>query len=294
MGRLVRGHCLDAYNQVVVKAQKTGSDLLLCKAYPESDCDIEIQGVLGPGELPLQKFTCQIERIETLPSSVYRVFLRPPAGKRIDFYAGQYLSVQIPDKEAAFFSIASEPSERILELHIQAMPGWVSAEVIIDWLQQNHSVDISIPYGKACLTEMQLEQVADKTVILIAAGTGFAQMKSIIEMLIHQSMKNDIYLFWGVRQKQDMYLRSLAEHWDETYSTFHFVPVYGDNLDNEWSGHHEQLWQTVVTAGLDLKNSEVFISGSPDTVYAAVDGLVEAGIEARQFHSDVFEYAPRK
>jgi CDP-4-dehydro-6-deoxyglucose reductase len=293
MGRLVRGHCLDAYNQVVVNAQKAGSDLLLCKAYPESDCDIDIIGVLGPGELPLQTISCQIERIETLPSSVFRVFLRPPAGKRIDFYAGQYLSIQIPGKEAAFFSIASAPSERILELHIQAMPGWVSAEGVINWLQQNKSVDISIPYGKACLTEPLLDQLSERPVILMAAGTGFSQMKSIVETLAEQSFDSEIFLFWGVRQKQDMYLRTLAEQWDEQYSHFHFMPVYGDSNDNEWSGHHEQLWKTVATADLDLKNAEVFISGSPDTVYAAVDGLTEAGVATKQFHSDVFEYAPR-
>ena len=249
--------------------------------------------MLGPGELPLQIITCQVESIDELSSSVYRVFLRPPAEKIIRFYAGQYLSIQILDKEPSFFSIASAPSERLIELHIQALPGWTSAEFIVDCLTKNKLVNVELPYGKACLVDDAVAVMGPSPIVLMAAGTGFSQMKSIMETLVSKRCTQEVHLFWGVRQPEDMYLRDLPEQWSSQFEHFSFYPVLGDNPDNEWSGHHDGLWKAVLNASLDITMADFFISGSPDMVYASVQGLTQAGATEKQFHSDVFEYAPK-
>jgi len=60
-GRLLRGICLDSYyDEKIYGNQSDRVELLLCKAVPKSDCDIDINGVLGPGELPLQMMTCRV------------------------------------------------------------------------------------------------------------------------------------------------------------------------------------------------------------------------------------------
>ncbi len=292
-GKMVKGECLDAYNNKKVHAGSVNTDILLCKAFPQSDCDIEIEGVLGPGELPLQTISCQVESIEVLPASVYRVLLRLPAGKSIQYYAGQYLAIQIPGKEPSFFSIASAPGSRLIELHIQALEGWTSAEVVIDWLKQHQSAKVELPHGRACITEEVTSTLAQRTAVLMAAGTGFSQMKSIVEQLINSHHQQPIHLFWGVRQHADMYLRETAEDWERKYANLYFHPVIAEGQDSEWLGHHEELLKAVVDSDIDVKKAEFFISGSPDMVYAAVQGLTTIGATATQFHSDVFEYAPR-
>ncbi len=128
-GTLLSGRCTLPGG---VQVEAVNSELMLCMAMPETDCDIEINGVLGPGEIALKTFACQVEAIESLNHDVYRVVLRPPAGKRVEFHAGQYLSVLMEGREPSFFSIASaptqpgEPSNRNLELHVQAALGVIS------------------------------------------------------------------------------------------------------------------------------------------------------------------------
>lgn len=43
----------------------------------------------------------------------------------------------------------------------------------------------------------------------------------------------------------------------------------------------------------DLSSLHVYASGSPAMVYATLDALVEAGMDAHQMRADVFAYAPR-
>lgn len=290
-GVLLSGRCLIPTGEVVEAVNK---ELMLCKAIPVADCEIEINGVLKPGEIALKTFACQVEAIEELNHDVYRVELRPPAGKRVEFYAGQYLSVLMDGRDPSFFSIASvptqpdEPANRNIELHVQAAEGWESASAVINFIKTHPVVKVQLPYGKACLAEK-----IDQPLLLIAAGTGFAQMQSIIEQALSVNPEQEISLYWGGRQSDDIYLAKKPEEWKQTYKNFSYRTVSGETDDNEWQGHHEQLFNTVLQDGHDLKACQVFSSGSPGMVYATMDALLDNGMPKENFHSDVLEYAPR-
>ena len=194
----------------------------------------------------------------------------------------------LPEADPCYFSIASSPAAETLELHIQATPEWISAQRVVDALKSGRPVALDLPNGRACLAA-----APEKPLLLVAAGTGFAQMKSMVDYLRETGSDQPVHLFWGVRRHEDMYLRSLAHQWEEAWPVFTFVPVVGDDEDNDWSGHHDQLVRTVLASGLDWRNLQVMASGSPTMVYTLMDALVEAGLPEEEFHSDVLEYAPR-
>ena len=196
--------------------------------------------------------------------------------------------MNLPDTDPCYFSIASSPSEELIELHIQATPEWVSAQKVIDALTSGGEVTVELPHGRACLAS-----APDKPLLLVAAGTGFAQMKSLVDYLQNTSYDKPVKFYWGVRRPEDMYLRSLAQQWQEEWPPFTFLPVVGDDEDNEWSGHHDQLVRTVLASGMDWSNVEVHASGSPTMVYTLMDALLEVGLPQEAFLSDVLEYAPR-
>ncbi|WP_250655671.1 2Fe-2S iron-sulfur cluster-binding protein [Alkalimarinus coralli] len=277
-----------------LKVSAVNTELMLCKSVPEADCEIEIDGVLEPGEIALKTFACQVEGIEELNHDVYRVVLRPPAGKRVEFHAGQYLSVLMEGREPSFFSIASAPTlpeesaNRNIELHVQAAEGWESASAVIEYIKNHPVVKVQLPFGKACLTNKP-----DQPLLLVAAGTGFAQMQSIIEHALELNPEQKISLYWGGRQANDLYLLDKPSAWQVSYPNFSFRTVSGDIEDNEWPGHHEQLFKTVLQDNHDLAACQVFASGSPGMVYATMDAFLEQGMPAENFHSDVLEYAPR-
>lgn len=272
-----------------------GSTVLLCRAEARGDLVILVEDLMAAGSHAVESVTATVTELTPLNHDVFQVKLRLPPGRNIRFHAGQYLAIMLPGADPAWFSIASAPQADALELHIQAASDWVTAQGVIDYLRENGRVPLQLPFGKACLA-----QRPDHELVLVAAGTGFSQMKSILDYLaaLEQEPAADdgrqpISLYWGVRRHEDMYLRSLPEQWHEQWSGFRFVPVVSNDEDSEWQGHHDQLARVVLAGGHDWANARVIASGSPVMVYTLMDALVAAGLPPEQFSSDVLEYAPR-
>jgi len=293
-GKLQSGSVITGGQNKAVNTVKDGAtEIMLCRTSPQSSCEIEVERVYGPKELPLKKVACQVESIELSQAHVYQIQLRLPAGKSPEFFPGQYLSINLPARDdPAYFSIASRPGLRSIELHIQADPHLESALEIVQFLQtqheQNSCVSISLPFGEACLHEEP-----SKSLILMAAGKGFAQMKSMIEHLQFIDYRHSISLYWAVRKNEDMYLRMMAQAWEQQYSNFHFKPIIAGIDDRQGVDHHDQMSDAVLEDHPDLANSLVFVSGSPKLVFSAMDALTESGLPEKQFYSDVLAYAKR-
>ena len=283
--RLLAGAAVNTRNQQNIAV---GERLMLCRSRALTDLELEIDAVMAAGANQPRRFQARVADVQSISHDVYRVELQLPRRRELSFHAGQYLSVVLPDTDPCFFSIASSPTDQSIELHIQASPEWVSAQKVIDALTAGGEVTLEMPHGKACLAK-----APDKPLLLVAAGTGFAQMKSLVDYLRTTSYDQPVTLFWGVRRHEDMYLRSLAQRWEQEWPAFKFLPVVGDDEDNDWGGHHDQLVRTVLATGMDWNNVEVHASGSPAMVYTLMDALVDAGLPQAAFFSDVLEYAPR-
>lgn len=282
---LMNGQALNTRNQQPIPV---GQRLMMCRTQALSDLELEIPAVMASGQYQARKFQAKVVGVRSISHDVYRVALELPRRRDIAFHAGQYLSVLLPGADPCYFSIASSPAAEHIELHIQASPDWISAQKVIDALTSGEAVTVELPHGKACLAA-----APEKSLLLVAAGTGFAQMKSLVEYLKETTFDHTIKLFWGVRKHEDMYLRSLAQQWHEGWDAFTFVPVVGDDEDNDWGGHHDQLVRAVLASGADWANTEVHASGSPAMVYTLMDALLAEGLPEGAFFSDVLEYAPR-
>ena len=254
----------------------------------QTDMKLETSALMATVNHPPRQYLAKVVDVRSISHDVFRVELKLPRRREVSFYAGQYLSVNLPDHDPCYFSIASSPSAEHIELHIQASPDWVSAGKVIDALTSGQDVTVQLPNGRACLTA-----APERPLLLVAAGTGFAQMKSLVEFLQETPYHQPLTLFWGARKHEDMYLRSLAQQWQENSDTFTFVPVVGNDEDSDWGGHHEQLVRAVLATGADWQNVEVHASGSPVMVYTLMDALLEQGLPESAFFSDVLEYAPR-
>ncbi|MGF2735450.1 2Fe-2S iron-sulfur cluster-binding protein [Marinobacter sp. DUT-1] len=283
--RVLSGTALNTRNQREISI---GERLMMCRSHALADLELEITAVMAAGNNQPRKVQAKVVDVRSISHDVYRVELEIPRRRELSFHAGQYLSVNLPDTDPCYFSIASSPSEQNIELHIQASPDWVSAQRVIDALTSGQDVTLELPHGRACLAS-----APEKPVLLVAAGTGFAQMKSLVDYLRETNFNHPIKLYWGVRKHEDMYLRTLAQQWERDWPPFTFLPVVGDDEDNDWGGHHDQLVRAVLASGMDWKNVEVHASGSPTMVYTLMDALVAAGLPQEAFFSDVLEYAPR-
>jgi CDP-4-dehydro-6-deoxyglucose reductase len=296
-GNLLSGSVFTGVTKKIINQQFekcVSTEVMLCQTWPKGQSEIEVRHLFGPGELPVKKVKCQVLSVERLKGHIYQVDFQLPAGKQPEFFPGQYLALQLPGKEEAnYFSLACRPGLRVLSLHIQADPHLVSAVDVITHLElcveQGLSANLSLPYGEACLTT-----IPNKPLVLVAAGTGFAQMKSMIEYLFEHQFNFPISLYWGVKKEEDMYLKSLAESWAQEHENFKFMPVFSDIEKIDLKDHHNQLSDAVLAEDNKLLDSMVFVSGSPKLVFSAMDAFMDAGLPENQFFSDVLAYAVRE
>ena len=144
---------------------------------------------------------------------------------------------------------------------------------------------LQLPFGDAHLAELP-----DGPLVLIAAGTGMSQMHSLIEHCRAAGFAHPVHLYWGVRRPEDFYRLPHWTEWEGLPNLF-LHRVVSDLCG--WEGRCGLLHEAVREDFADLSSLHVYASGSPAMVYATLDALVEAGMDAHQMRADVFAYAPR-
>ena len=262
-----------------------GEEIFTCVAEPLEDCALHWEGILAPGQLPVRKLACQVVECSPIGGDVWRGRLRTPAGKPLRYHPGQYLLLERDGAEPAAFSIASAPSEeRMLELHILTRDPVTQA--VIDYLQQHKVARIQAPFGEACLSELP-----DQPLVLIAAGTGLAQMQSIVEQCLQQGFAHAIHLYWGVRHSDDLYEAPHWQRWQQAPNLY-LHRVISDQPD--WPERQGMLHQAVCEDIADLADYRFIVSGSPAMVYGTLDALVASGMPEDHMLADAFAYAPRQ
>lgn len=262
----------------------THGEIHTCVAEPLEDCELLWDGVLLPGQLPVRHLACQVNECVEVGGDVWRVRLRAPAGKPPRYHAGQYLLLERAEGEKSAFSLASAPHcGRDLELHVLAREA--GSRSLIDQLKRDGMAHIDLPLGDTHLAELP-----EGPLVLIAAGTGMAQMHALIEHCRAAGFKYPVHLYWGARRPEDFYQLEHWEAWKQVPNLF-LHKVVSDLC--AWEGRCGLLHQAVREDIADLSTVHVYASGSPAMVYATLDALVEAGMDAHQMRADVFAYAPR-
>jgi CDP-4-dehydro-6-deoxyglucose reductase, E3 len=239
----------------------------------------------------MKRLNCAIKSIDYYNSDTRRIFLEVPENSEIEFKAGQYLEMVLPDKKYPF-SIASSPDVKgSIELHVRPTPNSEDSVAIENLLDSGVShIEIEFPKGD-CFVEQQPEN----PFILIAASTGVTQMKCIMEFLIPREIKQPVYLYWGVLTDKDLYLHDLFSDWASVHTNFHYTPVISEpDTSPDWTGRTGLVGNAVLEDMSDLSNVTVLISGGPAMVYGTLDSFVERGMPEESMISDIFSYAPRQ
>lgn len=114
---------------------------------------------------------CKVQSIEPLACNTYKIILNPETA--LAFKAGQYLMVEMGEKDKRPFSIASSPCRHNgeLELHIGAAEHNAYAFEVVEMMKTvlngNGTVSIDAPHGEAWLKE------SERPLLLIAGGDRF-------------------------------------------------------------------------------------------------------------------------
>jgi len=271
------------------EADRTAGLTLFCCAKPLSDVTIEVREIGATKDIPLKVMPCRVEKIEKPVSDVALLWLKLPAGERLQFLAGQYLEILLKDGKRRAFSLANAPhDDEFLQLHIRHVPGGLFTDFVFNEMKEKAILRFEGPHGTFFLRED-----STKPLVLVASGTGFAPLKSILEHAFHNRHQREMTLYWGARTPRDLYQLELAQGWASEHANFKFVPVISEPQPGDgWQGRTGLVHQAVLDDFADLSGVQVYACGAPVMVAAARESFSgQRGLPQEEFFSDAFTFA---
>ena len=227
-------------------------------------------------------YTCKISSIEKLNAFLYRVFLQP--SQAVSYKAGQYVSIVMGENDKRHFSIANAPLAEQIELHIGATPENSYAMQVIDKMHSEGCVEVEIGNGDAYLREE-----SERPIILMAGGTGFSYVKSLLEQIVALNLTNPVYLYWGVKEYAHFYFENEAVEWAEKHQNIHFHPVI-ELPEDEWQGHQGYVHQAVLNEFSDLSSFDIYIVGRFEMAKIAREDFIKQGALPDPIFGDAFSF----
>ncbi len=261
---------------------------LLCQAEPIEDLVIRVREIEAVRDIQIRKMPARVIEKTRLTADVMRIKIKLPDAQRLQFLAGQYLEILLPDGKRRAFSIASPPqSEDIIELHIRHVEGGGFTGWVFDTLKERDILRLEAPLGNFFIRNDQ----TDRQMILMGGGTGFAPLKSMIEDLLAHHDKRPLHLFWGVRNQAELYLHELAQQWAEQNDHIQ----YSSALSGPQSGDQADFFNGFVHAAVlqqypQLSAFDIYMSGPPAMIDAGRAAFLENGAEQRRIFFDSFEF----
>lgn len=263
---------------------------LMCCASARSPLVVEARLVAGVGDIPVRKLPCRINAIERVAPDVVVVRLQLPAGETLRYLAGQYIELILRDGTRRSYSMATPPGQGdTLELHIRHLPGGRFTDALFGVTSPAIKVRDILRF-EGPMGTFFLREDDDAPIVLLASGTGFAPIKSIVEQVIAKGRELSMALYWGGRRPHDLYMNALAEQWVATVPGFRYVPVVSDALpEDAWRGREGFVHRAVMDDLPDLSGHKVYACGSPAMVDAARADFVErCGLPSDAFFADAF------
>lgn len=277
------------YQENTLKAEEiTQGKALFCVAKPLSDLVIEAREIRAAGEVPVKTLPCRVQKLEKLADDVMLMQLKLPASERLQFLAGQYIDFLLKDGKRRSYSIANPPhADAFIELHLRHVPGGRFSDHVFGVMKEKDILRFEGPHGSFFICED-----ADKPMIFVAGGTGFAPIKGMLEHLFAEKSDRQMILYWGARAKKDVYMAELPIQWQQQHANFSFIPVLSDPApEDQWQGRTGFVHQAVLDDFNDLSGYEVYACGAPPMVDAARASFTRTrGLPEEAFFADSFVY----
>ena len=276
-------------------AMRARGQALMCCASALEDVELEVEGVasLAPADQAApRRHRARVMAMDRLSTDLMRLFIQLPEGEHLPFAAGQYINFVLDDGARRAFSFANAPPDAAatpstagdtIELHIRRMPGGRFTTQVFEQMRVGDMLEFEGPIGRFALSG------SVRPILLLAGATGFAPIKSLLEDAFRRGVQRPMHLYWGVRQRCDLYLLEQIEAWQREHANFHFVPVLSQADDDvAWTGRRGFVHDALLADHADLTGWEVYACGSVRMVHAAVPDFLAHGLVQEHCFSDAF------
>lgn len=265
---------------------QSADEHLFCRAQAASDLLIRPRSWQRRDPAARKTLSAKVFRITQPASDVTVLQLRFAAGVRVKFLAGQYLQVILPDGQRRSFSMANAPFESDgVQLHIRHVVGGHFSAGILPGLKPGDMLQLELPHG-----DFWLREDSEQPLLMVAGGTGFAPIKSIIDHMVRRKIHRPVTLYWGSRQPEGLYAPEVITKWLQAMPGLRYEPVISDPIGAAtWTGRTGWVHEAVLASYDSLADWDVYACGAPAMVSALRRACVEErGLPVNRFFSDSF------
>jgi CDP-4-dehydro-6-deoxyglucose reductase, E3 len=277
----------------ITAEEERSGQILLCQARALSDLVVRARLIASVADVEIKTLPARIARLTPLAPDVMQVMLRLPSVERLRFHAGQYLDVLLEGGRRRSFSIASPPHDsELLELHVRRVAGGGFTERLFGsgatgTLAEGSLLRIEGPIGQLSYRE------GAGPVLMIAGGTGFAPLKSMLRHALEAGRARDIHLYWGARHAADVYEESCVLAWVRHHPQLKFTAVLSEPTAAEAAHTRVGLVHEAALADHpSLSAFEVYAAGPPAMIEAIRTSFPRHGLPPERLYFDSFDYAP--
>jgi CDP-4-dehydro-6-deoxyglucose reductase, E3 len=279
----------------ITAEEERSGHILLCQARALTHLTIEARLVASVADVEIKTLPARIAGLELLAPDVMQVQLRLPSVERLRFHAGQYLDVLLPGGKRRSFSIASPPHDNdLIELHVRRVSGGGFTERVFGAAAGGEA---PLAVGSLLRIEGPIGQFSYREgrapILMLAGGTGFAPLKSILRHVLETGRERDIHFYWGARHSHDLYEQARVLEWVRREPRLSFIPVLSEATGAEAA--HSRIGfvhEAVLTDHADLGAFEVYAAGPPAMIEAIRAEFPRRGLRAERLYFDSFDYAP--
>lgn len=299
--RLVSGELgrMEHHDYVFSRQEKANNHFLMCCAHPASDLVIEAVEAENAEDIPHQKITTTVAKLNPLSDSVMELQLRTPRSQTLWFLAGQYVTLHLDGIKPRNKSIASCPCNgMVLQFHVQYVEGDPFAETVFKQLKPRDRIEVEGPFGNFILDEQ-----SQRPCLFLAYETGFAPIKSLVEHAISLEFNQPLRLYWAATGADDLYLANYCRSWQDALDDFGFIPVIGDGRNPEWRPPERpddvnvaeltpaarrllHAGNRITADHPDLSGHDVYINGPETELDALIELLLQHGLPVDRLFID--------
>ena len=279
---------------ITLEEERSGH-ILLCQARAQSDLTVEARLIASVADVEIKTLPCRIAGLSALAPDVMQVLLRLPTVERLRFHPGQYLDVLLPSGKRRSFSIASPPHDSdVIELHVRRVSGGGFTERLFG---AGGAGESPLTVGSLLRIEGPIGQFSYRAgrtpMLMVAGGTGFAPLKSILRHVLETGVEREIHFYWGARHAHDLYEQPRMLEWLQRHPQLSFTAVLSEATTTEAAHARAGLVHEAVLADhRDLSGFEVYAAGPPAMIEAMRAAFPTHGLPAERLYFDSFDYAP--
>lgn len=318
------GELLPTESGQVTKKEAMEGYRLACQLKVKNDLKLEIP----PEILEVKKFEGTVKSNHNVATFIKELTIELPDGMDLDYRAGGYIQIDIPEYELSFsefdiddeyradwekynlfdlavnndepcfraYSMASYPAEKgIVMLNVRIAPPPLGMDVppgiassYIFNLKPGDNVVMSGPFGDFFARD------TDREMVYVGGGAGMAPMRShLFDLLKTNKSQRKISFWYGARSKREMFYDEELKALEEEFPNFSYhvalsEPLPEDNWDGPQGFIHTVLFKQYLDTHPDPQECEYYLCGPPPMVAAVNKMLYNIGVEEDMISYDEF------